>query len=240
MISSVCFALLRLFRPDRIQHMPRLIVKNIVYYTRRYFDSRFDRKYGLETVNRVELDSLSIDSANKVYGVLYEATPVHTFRAIIGSLPIMLSDYVFVDFGSGKGRVLIAAAEQGFKQVIGVEFSRELCGIAERNLNSYNAKRRTDTVVDIHCMDATEFEIPDSPCVLYLFNPFDRPVLERVVENIKRSYERNPRKIYIVHYNPVNTDLFSGWASLKKINTRDTVFELAGPIKRRFVSYEVV
>ncbi len=45
----------------------------------------------------------------------------------------------FVDIGSGKGRVLIAAAEHPFLQVAGVEYSKELHEAALNNIRS--AKR---------------------------------------------------------------------------------------------------
>jgi SAM-dependent methyltransferase len=216
----------------------RLVWKNFIYYMRRYIDVRFDRKFGVETVEKVDLGQLRISSGNKKYGVLYEPTPIRTFRTIIKNLPISAPDYIFVDYGCGKGRVVIEAIEQGFKKVVGVEFSPELCEIAARNLAVYRSRRGTGDNAEIYCMDAVEFEIPAVPCVLYLFNPFERPVLERVVENIKRSYESNPRKLFVVHYNPVNTDLFGSWDMMKKINTKETVFELAGPRERRFACYE--
>jgi predicted RNA methylase len=40
-----------------------------------------------------------------------------------------------IDVGSGKGRVMVAAAHYGFKNIIGVDFAKELCAAAERNIN---------------------------------------------------------------------------------------------------------
>lgn len=216
----------------------RLAWKNVVHEWRTYLDGRFDRRLGVETAGKVELDALHIDSENKRHGVLYEPTPLHTFRRIIRGLPILPADYVFVDYGSGKGRVVIAANELGFKHVIGVEFSSELCAVAAHNLASYGNRTRRPVNVELRCMDAVEFEIPEVPCVLYFFNPFERPILEAIARKIARSYERNGRRIYIVHYNPVNTDLFGALSFLRRINAADTVFEFAGPRRRRFVCYE--
>ena len=47
---------------------------------------------------------------------------------------------VFVDFGCGKGRTLVVAAELGFAGVRGVEFAAELCESAEKNYRLYQKK----------------------------------------------------------------------------------------------------
>jgi tRNA1(Val) A37 N6-methylase TrmN6 len=37
-----------------------------------------------------------------------------------------LRDYTFIDFGSGKGRALLMAADLQFKSLIGIELRKEL------------------------------------------------------------------------------------------------------------------
>ena len=188
-------------------------------------------------MGKIELAQLRIDSDNKKHGVLYEPTPVRTFNVIIRSLEISVGNYTFIDYGSGKGRTLIAAAEVGFRRVIGIEFSPKLCDVAKRNLSTYSRKRGRDANAEIYCVDAVNFEIPPVPAVLYFFNPFEREVLERVVQNIRRSYEAKPRRLYVVHYNPANTDLFASLNFMKKLNARSTVLEFAGPSGREYACY---
>ena len=43
----------------------------------------------------------------------------------------------FIDFGSGKGRCLLMAGILGFKNVIGIEFAKDLCEWAKRNKLSF-------------------------------------------------------------------------------------------------------
>ena len=47
-------------------------------------------------------------------------------------------------------------------------------------------------------MDATEYELPGSPLVLYFYNPFLEPVMQRVLANIAASLEAEPRPAYVV------------------------------------------
>lgn len=41
---------------------------------------------------------------------------------------------VFLDYGSGKGRALIMAAQYPFRRILGVEFSPQLSLIASQNI----------------------------------------------------------------------------------------------------------
>jgi hypothetical protein len=44
---------------------------------------------------------------------------------------------------------------------------------------------------------------------LYLFNPFGREVLARVLDRIQASFDAAPRDIYVLYYMPVHIDLRS-------------------------------
>ena len=48
-------------------------------------------------------------------------------------------------------------------------------------------------------MDALDFEFPAGPLVVYLFNPFLEPVFAAVLGNLQRSWERNPRPVYVAY-----------------------------------------
>jgi cyclopropane fatty-acyl-phospholipid synthase-like methyltransferase len=48
-------------------------------------------------------------------------------------------DFVFVDLGSGKGRVILRAATRPFRRVEGVEFSEPLHRVALRNIDNARA-----------------------------------------------------------------------------------------------------
>src|ERR1035438_2297402 len=103
----------------------------------------FDRKFGVDTSGIVYLSDLDIASPNFVHGTRYGPTLKKTFDEVVGQVPIAHSDFVFIDVGSGKGAVLLYASEYPFQRVVGVEFSRELHEIAQKNIARYqNPARR--------------------------------------------------------------------------------------------------
>ena len=57
-------------------------------------------------------------------------------------------------------------------------------------------------------MDAVDYVFPDTPLVLYLWNPFDWYVMERVVVNMVGSHRRNPRRIVVMYFSPELAQLF--------------------------------
>ena len=59
-------------------------------------------------------------------------------------------------------------------------------------------QRKIAVEIESVCLDATEFPIPSGPCVLFFYSPFKGPVLSKVLSNIQRSVEADPRKVVIV------------------------------------------
>ena len=128
-----------------------------------YFDSAYDWWLGIGTKHSAS-DAGDVSDLDP-----YDPTqPKYLFWAF-RNLPIEALEYSFVDFGSGKGSVLIAAAKHSFLQVVGVEHSRDLHQAAMANMRS--AKRTKCTNISSVCMDAKEFSVPQRPCVIYSYNP---------------------------------------------------------------------
>jgi len=122
----------------------KIIGKNIKYQFRWFLDRAFDRSQRTDTSGRIELTDLDIVGDNRSSGTYYEPTSTALFRYIINKLQSALSyeDFIFLDYGSGKGRVLLLASDYGFRSIIGIEFSRELHLVAERNIALYRGRRQ--------------------------------------------------------------------------------------------------
>jgi SAM-dependent methyltransferase len=162
-------------------------------------EREFDRRFGVETATFAKLSDLDIPSPNWVFGTNYAATPPALFEEMLGSLDIRYDDFVFVDYGSGKGRTLLLASRLPFKSVIGVEFSPELHEVAVRNIDSYPKENRACADVRSVLADAARFDPPSDPLVCYFFNPFSPDIMRCVLANIERSLERAPREIVVVY-----------------------------------------
>jgi SAM-dependent methyltransferase len=108
---------------------------------------------------------------------------------------------VFLDCGSGKGRIALAAARSAFRRVIGVEISPVLNRIAERNLASARPRLRCRDV-EFVTVDAAAYEFPDDVTCVFSYNPFRGAVLAAVVENLRRSLVRAPRALSLIASTP--------------------------------------
>lgn len=162
-------------------------------------DRRFDEERGIETAAWVRVPELDTESPNREHAVRYQPSSVDEFRLLMSKLRIDHRHFTFVDYGSGKGRVLILATAYPFKRILGIEFAESLDRIAHANIATLGADAsRIETVV----ADATAFEPPSEPLVLYFFNPFGLPVLRPVLERIRTSLDRDPRPAYIVITGP--------------------------------------
>jgi hypothetical protein len=115
-------------------------------------------------------------------------------------LPIRHQDFVFVDFGSGKGRAVMLAAALPFKRVVGVEFAEALHRTAEENVEQYRKRKPGATRIELLCMDAVEYELPGEPLVLYFYEPFLETIMDSVMQRVRIAVERVPRPVYVVLY----------------------------------------
>ena len=186
----------RVFRRD----LAKLIRPNARYLAFSAADRLQDLWHGIDTATGLS-GYVSLDGAGPIgdrsAANPYVPTPYGTLRRLFAALPSDMSRYSFIDFGSGKGRTLIVAAQHGFKEIIGVEFAKILHEQAVRNIAAASVAGRARSVL----CDAREFAIPDGPCVLFFFNPFGRPIMDPVACNIALSFAAEPRHIIIALYN---------------------------------------
>jgi len=129
-----------------------------------------------------------------------------------------LKDFTLIDLGSGKGRVLLMASDYPFKRIIGVEFMPELHRSAGKNIAGYSNDRQLCRQIETLCMDARDFQFPEGPLVLYLFNPFSESTFAQVLENLRRSVEQSPRPAYIAYRFTEFENLLAQAAWLEKVD----------------------
>jgi len=146
--------------------------------------------------------TIDIDAAGSRQVTRSRATRPRTFARIMQTMNIRPEDYVFVDFGSGKGRILMLASELPFKKVIGVELSAKLHEVAKQNVALFRAKSGKGHAIELVCMDAASYPLPVANTVFYFFDPFPLEVMSAVIENIGQSLLRYPRRVFLAYVNP--------------------------------------
>jgi hypothetical protein len=213
--------------------LARLAYRPVGWRIQRWSDARIDRKFGIDTCGiNDDLHALGVRSENSSHGHGYEAIQIPVFNRIIKKLPIDVRDYCFIDYGSGKARALVLAAEAGFKRVIGIEFAPVLHAAAQSNIASYQRQRQNGVNFENICADATTFNLPNCNSVLFFYNPFDDTVLAKVLAEIECNWNTYPRDLIIAYRNPVYAGIFDTAKFLQPLSI-DTSFRLyrTNPVK---------
>lgn len=171
----------------------------------------FDLQHNVDTSGM--LDALQLDSPHphSVYTTAYHGTPPSQLRAILArwlaTPPIHpIQNYTFIDLGCGKGRAVLLATQLPFKEVIGVELNPNLAQIAADNLKIWQATARACGSARILCQDASLFPLPNGPCLIYLYNPFAKPIVQQLIEHIASSH---PRDLDLLYFTPDSGNLFA-------------------------------
>lgn len=163
----------------------------------------FDVTRHVQTSTPVSMRQLTLVGTEKIGGD-YLPTRPSVARKILALLPIQNhTDYTFIDLGSGKGRMLLIAAEYPFRKVQGIEIGLELHRDAQENISRYRHSSQRCPIMESVNIDALDYVFPDGNLILYLFNPFLPEVLEKVLTNLERSLAQQPRHIVVVEVNPV-------------------------------------
>lgn len=191
MQASIITKLQRL-RMRGTRDWPRFVIHALL---ERYYEYRL----GIESAEFVKLTDLGINNPSYVN---HSPTKYQAFFRIMNSIDIDEHD-VFMDYGSGMGRAVIAAATYPLRRAIGVEISEKLTRVALQNLENARAKLKCKNV-EFVTMDAASYVLPDDVTIVFFYNPFRGQVLSAVVDNIRSSLIRQPRRMTIIYLNPRN------------------------------------
>jgi 16S rRNA G966 N2-methylase RsmD len=179
-------------------------------------DHMVGRAIAAETKDHLAIADMGvIESKNTALANEYgpTPTPMLVMWLIRKIVPKDRSAWTFIDVGAGKGRIVIAAASQGFRCATGIEFAGELCAQANRYLADLGLADGSGRV-RVDQADATEFNIPPGPCLFYLYNPFREEILRRFITHVLISYANEPRALRFVYLNPVHKCAFAAQPEL--------------------------
>jgi hypothetical protein len=165
----------------------------------------FDRVHGTETsgfVSERELPRSSVASTDERYwGSAYWGSQPSFVRTALAALPAPQS-FTFIDLGCGKGRALIVASELDFQHIIGVELSPGLAEIGRKNARIIETKFPARTRISVQEGDASAFQFPSGNIVVYIYNPFGREVLTKVIAALEAAMVAERRVVYLVYMYP--------------------------------------
>ena len=184
------------------------------------------------SVSLINLFALEKGLDNKEHSTFYVPTPIIPFFKLIRNLNVQTHRSVFVDYGAGKGRAMILAAECGFCKVKGMEFSLSLYKLAQKNIQAYVSKSGKNCFQLIH-IDAESYQVQKEDNFFYFFHPFNDLMLKKCLKNIYLSLKKNPRKAFLVYQ--------SGYKDKTKVITEEGGFTMLKTFKSfgvHFYAYE--
>ncbi|HUX67484.1 MAG TPA: class I SAM-dependent methyltransferase [Terriglobales bacterium] len=97
----------------------------------------FDLEFGLDTDAAGDVAG---ERKGSVAGVEYGPVDVEHFAGLMRQVDVSSGEFVFLDFGCGRGRALLLASLYPFRQIRGVEYDRELQQSAERHLAAWGRR----------------------------------------------------------------------------------------------------
>lgn len=183
----------------------RSALRFVVDREARSHDSGFDRRYGTDTTEGVTPEDAALPEARRRGATMYLPTMDQDLAAMLEALAWpdeLRAGATFIDIGSGKGRVVLLAAMQRFREVVGVELSPQLHAIAARNVACVAEAGALRSPVHLVNEDAAAFAIPDGPLVVYLYHPFREDVASELVAHVVASSVAAPRPVAIVYGHP--------------------------------------
>ena len=152
----------------------------------RYGDAEYDWDY------RVDTTSATVGWRDRLLGQFhsaYQPTEPALFKEMMAHLKIDFQEFTFIDVGSGKGRVLLMAADYPFRRILGIELLPALNRVAQENLNAYKSIR-SGALPWRRCV-ATRgnlFSRQSRPCFICL-TLCRKLALTEVMDNLDRSSE---------------------------------------------------
>lgn len=184
---------------------------------------KFFKNYVNERVHGLDFSMVYVGSLQRRVAEFhgYSMTDADDMKKMLRALPIDPGEADFLDVGCGKGMCMKCAVESGYRSVSGLDLDEHLLGIARRNMKKLH--------MDAACIyaNAAEFAHYGDYDVFYFYNPFGRPVFEKVIQRLIDSQKQRRRDIWVIYYHPVFGELFedAGFSLENTLHdsTRDTV-----------------
>lgn len=180
-----------------------------------YTQHPFDTANGVRTSGIIPGRFLKTGHKHDRHSTAYFGVAPSVFRGLLRrwekSKPCAaIEEFTFVDVGAGMGRAMLLATEHPFRRVEGIELNPALAGIARRNAAKWRAAGRALAPIRVMCGDAVEHSFSQSPCVVFLFNPFGASVMRRLLLRLAEKFRRRPGQLDLLYVNHEQEHVFEG------------------------------
>lgn len=182
-------------------------------------DRAFDAQWGTDTSREVPMSALDFPAELKRSSNHYQASGAHILDEAIACAGIDPSAFVFVDYGCGKGRIVLLAAARPFIAAVGVEYSPLLTHIARDNANAFVAAGGATTAPVFWQGNAADYAPPPGNIFAYLYNAFGADILAGCLDRFEAAKAADPsRRIILAYVNPQFGDAVRTRGAWREIN----------------------
>jgi SAM-dependent methyltransferase len=172
----------------------------------------FDQIHSTDTSGLVPAHDLVTGHPHDEHVTAYYGVAPSILRALIQQWfatnpPHHITDYTFLDIGAGKGRAILLASEFPFRQVIGVELNPAMAAIARSNAEIWSRTHASDPTasatapIQIVQDDALNLAFPSTPTLVFLFHPFEDPVLKLLLRRIETLFADRVGSLDLLYVN---------------------------------------
>jgi hypothetical protein len=204
----------------------------------------FDEMHGVETGGLIPAGELVTGHSSDAHVTAYYGVAPSILRTLVElwveTKPAhAIGKYTFVDIGAGKGRAMLVASELPFKQVIGVELNPAMADVAQRNVDHWIEEREKGATAGRHApvrlveQDALEFEFPKTPCVVFMFHPFEAPLMRKLLRKMEAQFARRAGELDVLYVNAECANVFDTnpafrrvWFGMVKMSAEDHAADL--------------
>jgi SAM-dependent methyltransferase len=173
----------------------------------------FDLRHQVDTSGLLYAPAITSGHPHDRHNTAYWGTAPSLFHGALArwqeslaGTPYTLADYTLIDIGSGKGRVVFLASEYPFRRILGVELNPNLTAIAGQNLARWQTTPHACADIAFLQSDALAVDLPETPTLLYLFNPFDAHVMQLLLTRLQSAARFTP--IDLIYTRPEHATLF--------------------------------
>ncbi len=166
-------------------------------------DQAFDRQWGTDTSRQIGMNALDFPTALKAASFHYQASGAHILDEAVALAAIDPADHVFIDYGCGKGRIVLLAAAKPFARAIGVEYSALLIDIAQANSRTFSQRGGAKVTPEFWQGNAADYMPPAGRLFCYLYNSFGAEILQGCLDKLEAAKVQDPsRPILLAYINP--------------------------------------
>lgn len=161
-------------------------------------DKRLDKELAIHTRGLREWDKKHRTLYNRT-----ESTPYRALDELFRHYHLQPHD-ILIDFGCGRGRVLLYTHYCFDVPVRGVELHDQTFNELDNNRLRYQERHpHRRAPIQLEFGYASDYHIQDEN-VFFFFNPFSFVIFRRILRNIQASLGQNPRSADLILYYPLD------------------------------------